>query len=73
MKVFLWLLAMAVALGTLVWLLPPREIEKRLPKTEQPTPTLFTDRVSGPKPGSGPICPTWGPCWRDGRPIEGAL
>ena len=57
---------MAVVLATMIWLLPPRAIERRLQlKTEQPTPTLFRDRVPEPKPGLGlVICPTWGPCWR---------
>lgn len=73
-RLALWLLAAAVGIGLMVWLLPPRAIERRLLEAEQPTPTLFTDRVPEPKPGLGlVICPTWGPCWRDGKPIVGSL
>ncbi|MFZ0855109.1 MAG: hypothetical protein WAO08_38685 [Hyphomicrobiaceae bacterium] len=82
MRVFtLWLLAMVAGIGLMMWLLPPREIKRRLLlEAEQPTPKLFTDRVPQvkpmpqAKPKSWPvICPVAPPCWRDGKPIVGAL
>ena len=56
MKVVLRLIAVAVAaieLGLMIWLLPPRKSEERLPlEIEQPKQLV--------------ICPTFPPCWRDG-------
>ena len=71
----LWLLAMVAGIGLMMWLLPPRAIEQRLLKTEQPTPTLFWAK---PMPEATPkswsvICPVAPPCWKDGKPIVGAL
>ena len=74
LKVALWLLTMAIGLGLLIWLLPPRAIERRLLEAEQPKPTLFRDRMPEPKPSaSSVICPVAPPCWKDGKPITGAL
>jgi hypothetical protein len=64
MKVVFWLLAVAVAtieLGLMIWQLPPRKIEGRLPlETKQPKELPV-------------ICPAFPPCWQDGKPIVGSL
>ena len=53
----------AVELGLMVWLLPPRKIEGRLPlEVEQ------TEQAKQPPV----ICPFFGPCWRDGEPVDAA-
>ena len=51
--ILLGLLALAAGIGLTVWLLPPRAIERRLLKTEQPAPKLFTARA--PEPGLGMV------------------
>ena len=71
MKPFLWLLAMAAGLGTMIWLVPPREIERRLRlETEKP----HQQRLETEQPKHWPVvCPVAPPCWKDGKPIVGAL
>jgi hypothetical protein len=65
----LWLLAMFAGIGLMIWLLPPRGI-----KVIEPTalPLKFQAKPP-PLPKYDEICPTWGPCWRDGKPISGSL
>jgi hypothetical protein len=69
----LWL-AMVVGLSLMIWLLfmvwlqPPREVE-----TKVKIHMLRIDKPPPSPPRWDVICPTWGPCWRDGKPIEGSL
>ena len=56
MKVALWLLAVAtLELGVMVWMLPPRKIEGRLPQAEHPKMPLELKRYT--------VCGFAGPCW----------
>ena len=62
-RVFLWLLAAAVAtveLGLMIWQLPPRKLEGRV---QQATPIAA-------KPGPV-VCPYDPPCCQDGKPLAG--
>ena len=66
MKATWWLLG-AVAIvefSLMIWTLPPRKLQGRLPLEVNQSKPEFKRYV---------ICPFAPPCWRDGKPIVGAL
>jgi len=57
---YVQLLVVFAVIGLLVWLVPPS------------TPDARAKATAIKPPESGYVtCPTWPPCWRDGRPIIG--
>jgi hypothetical protein len=73
MKVVLWFLTVFGGIAIMMWLVPPREIERRL-RLETEKPTFQRQKLNEALPRyDGVICPTAPPCWKDGKPIVGAL
>jgi hypothetical protein len=53
-----------VEFSLMIWTLPPRKLQGRLPLEVNQSKPEFKRYV---------ICPFAPPCWRDGKPIVGAL